>query len=199
MNARLYDRMAALISLLLLTVLAGLTYYLAEIASRDQPTIPIDKTKHEPDYFMSNFTLIKLNKEGKPAFRLLAEGMQHFPDDDTNDFMKPSLVSLDPSKPKVTISSERGKARNRGDIIELDEKVVVVRAAAPNTAQLRVDTEYLKIDTNNEFATTSLAVKITQGQSLVTGVGMDFDNLKSTIALHANVKSTWVAERKVKN
>lgn len=199
MNARLYDRLAALIGLLLLTILAGLTYYLAEIASREQKTVPFDKTKHEPDYFMSNFTLIKLNKDGKPAFRLLAENMQHYPDDDTNDFIKPSLVTLDASKPKVTITSERGKSRNRGDIIELDEKVVIIRAASRDNAQLSVRTEYLNIDTNNEFATTGLPVQITQGQSQISGVGMDFDNLRSAIALHANVKSTWVAESKVKN
>jgi lipopolysaccharide export system protein LptC len=195
-NARFYDRISALIAIFLLSALGAITFYLAEFASKaDKPTI--DKTlRHEPDYFVERFTLIKLNAEGKPAFRLSAESMLHYPDDDSSEFVKPKLTSLDPSKPIITMIGESGKAGPKGEITELFEKVVMTRAALDGNPPLKIETEYMLIDSTKETGATDKPVVITQGQSRLTGNGMDFDNLNRTFALRENVKGLWVAPKK---
>lgn len=196
MNPRFYDRLSALIAIFLLSALGAITFYLAEFSSKtDQPTI--DKTlRHEPDYFINKFTLIKVNAQGKPAFRLSAESMVHYPDDDSSEFTQPRLTSLDSSKPIVTVAGKSGKAGPKGEVTELFDNVVLTRAALAGNPPLKVETEYLLIDSNKETAVTDKSVVITQGQSRLTGIGMDFDNLNRTFALRDNVKGLWVAEKK---
>jgi lipopolysaccharide export system protein LptC len=199
MNARLYDRMAALLAIFLLAVLAVFTYYLAEFANRGEKPAPGKVVRHEQDYFVERFTLIKLNAQGQPAFRLAADLMKHFPDDDSTEFIKPKLVSLDKSKPLITVVSDQGKAGPQGDLVELFGNVVLTRAPNEKAKLLTLYTELLLVDTNKETGATEKPVKITQGASELTGIGMDFDNLNRLFALHSNVKSTWVSEKTVKN
>jgi lipopolysaccharide export system protein LptC len=199
MNGRLYDRMAALLAIFLLAVLAAFTYYLAEFASRGERPSDNKPVQHEQDYFVERFTLIKLNAQGQPAFQLAADLMKHFPDDDTTEFTKPKLISLDKNKPLITVISNRGKAGPQGDLTELFGDVILTRAPSEQSKLLTLKTEYLLVDTNNETGTTDRPVKITQGASELTGIGMDFDNLNRLFALHSSVKSTWVSEKTVKN
>jgi lipopolysaccharide export system protein LptC len=199
MNGRLYDRMAALLAIFLLSTLAAFTYYLAEFANRGDKPLDSKPVRHEQDYFVERFTLIKLNAQGQPAFQLAADLMKHFPDDDTTEFTKPRLLSLDKSKPVITVVSETGKAGPQGDITELFGSVVLTRAPTAQNKLMTLNTEYLLMDTNKETGTTDKPVKITQGASELTGVGMDFDNLNRLFALHSSVKSTWVSENSVKN
>ena len=196
MNSRFYDRLSALIAIFLLSALGAITFYLAEFASKtDRPVL--DKTlRHEPDYFIDRFTLIKVNAQGKPAFRLSAESMVHYPDDDSSEFTQPKLTSLDPGRPIITVMGKLGKAGPKGEITELFDNVVMTRAALDGNPPLKVETEYILMDSNKETGVTDKPVVITQGQSRLTGDGMDFDNLQRTFALRANVKGLWVAEKK---
>jgi lipopolysaccharide export system protein LptC len=199
MKARTYDRLAALLAIFLLSILAAFTFYLAEFADRGNKPAESKALRHEQDYFVERFTLVKLNAQGQPAFRLAADLMRHFPDDDTTELVKPTLVSLDKRKPVITVVSDTGKAGPQGDITELFGNVVLTRAPNQVSKQLKLYTEYLLIDSNKETGTTDKPTKITQGASELTGIGMDFDNLNRLFALHSNVKSTWVPEKTVKN
>jgi lipopolysaccharide export system protein LptC len=199
MKARTYDRLAALLAIFLLSILAAFTFYLAEFANRGDKPVESKTMRHEQDYFVERFTLVKLNAQGQPSFRLAADLMKHFPDDDTTEFENPKLVSLDKSKPVITVISNSGKAGPKGDITELFGDVVLTRAPSDVSKQLKITTEYLLIDTNKETGTTDKPTKITQGSSTLTGTGMSFDNLNRLFGLHSNVKSTWVPEKTTKN
>jgi lipopolysaccharide export system protein LptC len=198
-KSRTYDRLAALLAIFLLSVLAAFTFYLAEFANLGDKPVESKTMRHEQDYFVERFTLVKLNAQGQPSFRLAADLMKHFPDDDTSEFVNPRLISLDQKKPIITVVSNSGKAGPQGDILELFGNVVLTRAPSEASKQLQLSTEYLLIDTNQETGTTDKPTKITQGASTLTGTGMNFDNLNRLFALHSNVKSTWVPEKTAKN
>jgi lipopolysaccharide export system protein LptC len=198
-KARTYDRLAALLAIFLLSILAAFTFYLAEFANRGEKPVESKVMRHEQDYFVERFTLVKLNAQGQPSFRLAADLMTHFPDDDTSEFVNPKLVSLDKKKPVITVMSDSGKAGPQGDIMELFGNVVLTRAPSEASKQLKLTTEYLSIDTNQETGTTDKPAEITQGASKLTGTGMSFDNLNRLFALHSEVKSTWVPEKTTKN
>ncbi len=198
-NPRFYDRLAAFIAIFLLSALGALTYYLAELSNKNEPIKKSTAKTHEPDYFVENFTVVKLNTTGAPAFRLTAKKMIHFPDDDTTEFTSPKLVSLDKTKPAIIVTSNLGKAGPKGDITELMDRVEFTRSASPESPLLKMQTEYMLIDTKMETGTTDKPVKISQGKSQITGDGMDFDNLRRMMAVHANVKTTFVSEKNSKN
>jgi len=192
MKQRYYDRAAAAISVLLLAVLAGFSYYLAELSEQFQRSGGERKLTHEPDYFVERLAMTRVNKNGDPVFRMSAERLQHYPDDDSSEFVRPLLVSLDPAKPLVTLSANRGTASSGGDETHLHDNVVLTRAAIGEQPPLRISTEYLLLLPEEDIARTHLAARIEYGQSSLTGVGMEFNNATRTLNVQSKVRGSWV-------
>ena len=193
MKQRAYDRLAAGISVLLLAALAATTYYLAQTASHPTGDASARRKLHEPDYFVEDFQLTRLNPRGEPVFRLTAKRLDHYPDDDTLDFVEPVLVSLDATKPLVTIRSDRGTATTGGVETHLYDNVVLTRAATAKSPPMKVESDYLLLLTEQDIARTDKPVRITYGDSVLDGVGMEFNNDTRQIELYSQVRGRWTS------
>lgn len=191
MKQRFYDRVAAGVSLLLLGSLAAGTWYLAEMASRQGQAAVGGPPRHEADYFVEQFALTRLNARGEPVFRLSAERLNHFPDDDTNEFWRPTMISLDPSSPLVTLRAERGVSTTQGLETHLHDAVVLTRGATAERPEMRVETDYVLLISEEDVARTDKPVRITSGTSVLTGVGMEFNNGTRRLELKSRVQGTW--------
>lgn len=193
MSPRAWDRMAATMSLLLLVVLAGVTWYLAHVASGGDLGGPSRAAVHEPDYFVERFALTRLNARGEPVYRMSADRMEHFPDDDSSEFVHPHLVSLDPAKPLVTVRAQRGRATSEGIETHLYDDVRLTRAPFDDNPKLTIESDYVLLLSEEDIARTDRPVKITSGASTLTGVGMEFNNGLRRLDVQSQVKGTWVA------
>ncbi len=191
MRARFHDRFAAALSVVLLAGLGAVTYYLAELA--DQFHVPTSggQPRHEPDYYVEDFALTRLSQTGAPMFRMSGERLLHYPDDDSSEFFKPFLVSLDPAKPVVTLRADRGDASAAGERTHLHDNVLLTRAAEGTKPELRVATDYVLVLANEDIARTDRPVKITYGKSSLTGVGMEFNNSTRVLNVLSNVRGVW--------
>lgn len=194
MRQRSYDRIAALLSIALLAGLAGFSYYLAELAEQfDRRQHGARGAVHEPDYFVEGFALTRINHRGDPTFRMSAARMEHFPDDDSSAFSKPVLLSLDPSRPLVTLRAERGQASSGGQQTQLYDRVILTRAGEGGNPELRVETDYVLLLPDEDIARTDRPVRITQGGSSLTGVGMEFNNAARVLQVRSKVQGVWAA------
>ncbi len=192
MRKRHYDQLAAALSVLLLAILAGSSYYLAELSERFPRGGGERKLVHEPDYFVERFSLTKMNAQGEPTFRMSAQRLLHYPDDDTSEFSMPVLISLDPSKPRVTVSADRGLASGKGQQTHLHDHVVFTRAGEAGKPTLRITTDYALLLPEEDIARTDRPVRITYGESLLTGVGMQFNTATRALNVLSRVQSRWV-------
>jgi lipopolysaccharide export system protein LptC len=192
-NGRLYDRLAALVSLVLLGGLGLFTFYLAELADRQQAPPATRKLTHDPDYFVERLALIKMNDRGEPSFRLEAAQLRHFPDEDTTEFVAPRVVSLDPGKPRVVVVADRGEATSGAEETHLHGNVVITRAATGDSPELRVDTDYALVLNDQDIVRTDRPVRITHGPNLLTGVGMELNNAVSQLRVDSQVRGVWAA------
>jgi lipopolysaccharide export system protein LptC len=191
MKKRYEDRLAAAASLLLLLGLAGGSYYLAEI-SRRLAVEPTDrKARHEPDYFVEGLVLTRVNAEGDPAFRLSAERMVHYPDDESIAYTRPVVVSLDPAKPQMRVVADTGTSTADGIETHLRGDVLMTREAGDGDPPMTVRTDYMIIYSDTEIARTDRPVEIDRGGSILTGVGMEFDNAARSLTVDSRVRGTW--------
>lgn len=193
MRQRQYDRIAAGISILLLAGLAAVSFYLAELSSQFERRSMEHGPTHEPDYFVEKLALTRLDKAGNPVFRMSAERMLHYPDDDSSEFERPVLVSLDPGKPLVTLRAERGRATSGGQQTHLYDAVQLTRAAQAGDPALRIDTDYVLLLPDENLARTDRPVHIAWGESTLTGVGMEFDNAARVLKVQSKVRGVWAA------
>ena len=73
MTPRIYDRLAAALSVVLLLALAAGTYFLAQISLRDTLPAIARAPAHEPDYFVEDVVFTRINARGDRV-RILRPG-----------------------------------------------------------------------------------------------------------------------------
>ncbi len=191
MKARLQDRLAAGLSVALLVGLAAGTYYFAQKSLRDTGIAAARPPAGEPDYFVEGAVFTRFDARGEPAFRVSARRIEHFPDDRVAAYEEPQMVSLDPARPRVELRAERG--RSTDDLAEtmLAGKVVMVRGASPSEPALTIRSERVTVHHETGVARTDQPVRVERGASVLTGVGMEFNNAARSLRVDSRVRLTW--------
>ena len=177
---------SALFPLSILAALTILTFWLRYATEMDDPRRD-GKTRHDPDYIVSDIVLRKLDQNGQLKYTLTATDVRHYPDDDTTDLLKPKVVYQYVKRPPVTISAERGHATSEGERIDLMDKVLIYRPASGKDDALTATMDELAVFPDEETAFTKSPVLITRGKSWLKGVGMQVNNIKQTYVLESQV------------
>lgn len=178
----------SLFPLAVLALMAALTFWL-EAATRTAPTVDSSKSRHDPDFIVSDFTLKKISPQGKLLHVLDAREMRHFPDDDTTEVTQPKLLYLGGVLP-LHLQSQRANLSKDGKTALLRDQVFGSRDAGRDTPLMTFATERLTVIPDDETAATDEFVTLTHGKSKSTGTGMDLDNKSRILTLHSHVKNT---------
>lgn len=191
MNPRSIDRLAAGLSIMLLAMLAGGSWYLARYGASLDITPAIDRTRHEPDAFVTGLRLTRIGEDGNPVYRLDANKGQHYPDDDSIGLFELEGHGLDPKRPPVIVRADRGVADSGVKLVTLTGNVVLDRPATPEAPAMRVTTGRAEILTAEEIVRTDDAVHVQQGNSYLNGVGMVLNNSRHTLDVLSKVRAEW--------
>jgi len=186
-------RVSNLLPLLLVLFLAALTLWL-RVAVETPAGGDSGHRRHDPDAIVDNFTVTRLDEQGRAQYSLDARQMIHFADDDSTELSAPRFVRHGDG-PAVTITADRGTVSHAGDEAFLHGNVLVVRAATPAQSELRIRTNYLHVLAEKNIARTNEAVTITEGKSVLAGIGMEYDRQENRLELHSHVRGTFDRSR----
>ncbi len=189
---------SALFPLSVLLALAGLTFWL-RYASELPGQKHDGKTRHDPDYIVSDALLRKLDRNGRLQYTLKADDIRHYPDDDTTEITRPYLVSLNERKSQLTLSADHAHLSRDGERVDLFGNVRIYRAPTAKDAALNATTGQLTALPEEEKAFTRDAVLITQGNSQIKGVGMRLDNRTQTYTLESRASAVLESKHARKN
>lgn len=181
------------ISLIIVLILALLSLWLQE-AFKEVPIITTKKDEHFPDYFMENFSITSMNAEGNPDYILHASKMNHFADDDSSELIQP-LIEFRQNQGDWTVSAQRAVYLRQQSLIHLYDKVQIRRLGSGKSEPLSIDTDYLKIDTENQVAETDILAHIKTTELALDTKGMVFDNRKGILELLSEVRGTYETNR----
>jgi lipopolysaccharide export system protein LptC len=187
-------RITNLLPIMLMLFLGALTLWL-RITMEAPAKIGNGHDRHDPDAIIDNFTVTRLDERGAAQYTLTASRMLHFADDDSTELAAPQVVKLGEG-PTVTITAERGTVTRDGAEAFFHGNVLVVRAATTEREELRVSTDYLHVLAEKNIARTDRAVTITEGRSVLSGVGMEFDENARRFALFSQVRGRFDQARK---
>ena len=154
------------------------------------------KRRHDPDYIIHDFRVLKLSPAGKPHHNLQAAKLTHYPDDDSTIIDLPRFSYVAPAKPNgnpapVAIQSKRALVSTDGTVVVLHGNVVVLRAAGGGRGALRGETESLTLFPDQERAVTDSPVLLTEGAARLHGTGMDLDQKAQTFVLRSQVTGSF--------
>jgi len=183
------DRFASWFPLVLLAVLAVLTFWLDQLVqplSGNQTTV-----RHDPDYIVDGLNALRMDATGRVKHTLVAKRMTHFPDDDLTLLVDPKLVAFSEEHPPVTVTSRHGRVSGNGDHVYFQDDVRVVRAPDAKQTELVLETNYLHVIPDDNIAQTDQPVKIFDGQAVVTASGLDFNSETRVLNLQGRVRGVF--------
>lgn len=204
----------ALVPLMILLLLVGLTAWLNRTVERTVPA-PAKPVTHDPDYIVEKFTVLRLSDLGETRYSLTAQKLIHYPDDDTSHLAQPVLKQLQPGKPDTRTRADRGLVTSQGDEVKMYDNVEIFRAgdkgsvstatakaaanpgngkgrASNDTEDLRITTTYLRVRPDDDHADTPAQVTVENGASTLVGTGMDYDNRYRNVRLHSAVTARYI-------
>ena len=140
---RIFEKTAIVIAFI---IMVGLSIWLQLGLLEDPKPQPIPgNSRHDPDYYVENFTATGVDGTGKNRYVLEAERMVHFPDDDTALLDKPHIIQYKEDLAPRHSYSDSGWVAPGGDEVLLTGNVRVIEGHANEDSGGIMTTEKLKI------------------------------------------------------
>ena len=119
--------------------------WLQNLVLEDDDEIIDSELRHDPDYYIENFTATGLDKNGARRFVIKAKRMAHFPDDDTALLDFPEITQFqDGAAPRHTYA-DSGWMNASGDEVIMTDNVRVVVESTPDSAGGTIKTKRLRV------------------------------------------------------
>ena len=185
-------RVAHLLPMSLMLLLAALTLWL-QYSVLDGSGGNARPAGHDPAGIVENFNVQRLDRSGRLQYTFSAPKMVHFADDGSGEVLYPRLVQISDDGGNVTASANRGTITRRGEEAFLYGNVLISREATPQQPEFLARTEFLHVLPEQGISRTDHTVTITEGSSILTGVGMIVDKNRRQFTLQSQVKGIFNA------
>ncbi|MCQ9615562.1 LPS export ABC transporter periplasmic protein LptC [Paenalcaligenes niemegkensis] len=170
------ERLPALVSILLLIVLVGGTWWAADYTQRAIEVDPARRATHEPDSWAQHFTLVRSNELGIAINRLEGDYMLHYPDDDSYEITVARAVGNRANSPITVATSDTAVMDQDGARITMQGNAHVHRLPDAERKALDVNSEILIVLPDEDVVYTDIPAVVVNGNSTMRGKGMRYDN-----------------------
>lgn len=189
-TARAFDQLLGYLPLLLMGVLAALTWWLVKNTPVPGEAGATRPARHDPDYTMRGFSVVSYGPDGRLRSRLEGEVMRHFPDTDTIEVEQVRLRAVD-ERGRVTLGTAQ-RALSNGDAtqVRLTGGARVVRDPAPGDAassRLEIRGEFLELFTQTERVRSHLPVTMLTDRGELRAGSLDYNHLDRSGQLSGRV------------
>ena len=164
------------LTLLVLVMFAFGSFWLAQVMERDGADQKAAKANNEPDYYIHNFSTVRMTLDGKPSYIVSGIKLTHYPADDSSDIDKPFVRDLAEGKAPTDIHAERAHIDQDNTRVQLNEHVTITRPPGPGSDALDLKTEALTVYPDSDRMETALPVTVKLGTAVLTGTGMKANN-----------------------
>jgi len=175
------ERFALIISIGILCILVMSTWWAADYAQRAVDIDPPSRMTHEPDNWAKTLVLLRTNPQGEVIQRLEGDLMEHFPDDNSYELLKPRAFALRPETPLVIATSRIATIYDDGDRIVMRGDAVVLRLGDSTRQPLNFRSDELTMLVKQDITYTDLPATAISGRSRMHGIGMRYSNVSQTL------------------
>jgi lipopolysaccharide export system protein LptC len=188
------DRLSMLVAAVLLAVVTVTSYWYSREMRR--PTVRTAPAPGTPDFIVERVVLTQFDEGGQARYRLFAEQLSYFDENDDVELVRPRLVSLLPDRPQVQASSARARVTQAGAQVLMQGDVLLQRAAADNRPALTIRTEQMTAIPDVEQFSAVVPVRIEQGGTRLAGEAMDYDNLTRVLTVSGGLRGEMAPARR---
>lgn len=193
MSAAASQRLRLRLLIALAVILALGSFWLLEILrERSAPPQPAT-VRSAPDYYVQQFSFIRMTEQGLPRYRIAGNKLVHFPLDNSSEFEQPEINRLEQDKPPMMIRADRARIEDDDSKTHMHGNVILDRPATPMAQYFHLESEYLLVLPDDDIVQTDQPVHILFGQSVLDGTGMYANNATREFRLSSKVRGTYRA------
>lgn len=181
-------RFSQFFPLLLLAVLAGLSFWLDQAVQ--QGTQGNGAERHDPDFIAEKIVARRMDAKGDVKHTLFAERMTHYPDDDSTHLVSPRLIS-NASRAPMTITSRTARVSSGGEQVYFETDVRATRAAYADRSEMVMETSYLHVTPDENIARTDRPVTVTDANTVVRAIGLELNSETRTVKFLSQFRGTY--------
>ena len=185
-----WERVSLYLPLLLMGLLALLTYWLVRSTPVFEAPTPDKPATHEPDYFARQFSLKSFDAAGRLRSEILGAEARHYRDTDTLEIDRVRIQSFDNKGQLTVATAQRALTNSDASQVQLIGNAHVLREAVDGKPRMSVKSEFLHADLDTERVRTDKPVELTRVADRFTANSMDFDNIDQVLQLNRRVRGT---------
>ena len=179
--------LTVLLLIILLAIASGWIF-----DSFDKKTVvDSEELRHNPDYFLHNFSASVMNKKGKLAYQVKSVHLEHFPDDDTMQLKKPVFTFYTDNQISWIAQSDDALIYQQDKKIKLSGHVILQETAKTTKTPMLLNARQLTIEPERNRVTTKTFIKLTQGKNYIQSKGMRANIHKRKIEFLSNTFSHY--------
>jgi lipopolysaccharide export system protein LptC len=188
-----WDRLSIYLPIALMGLMALGTYWLVQNSPNVDAPVSQRPVRHEPDYFMKNFSVTSLVESGRLKSEVFGTAARHFPDSDTLEIDRIRIRSFDEQGRLTTATADRALTNNDASVVELFGNALMVREANRDksgnpVARIEFRGEYLHANTDTERIKSNKPVELRRGNDVFVADSMDFDNVQQVMVMQGRVR-----------
>ena len=189
---RAWERLSIYLPVLLMGLLALGTWWLVRNAPQPQQVEQERPVRHEPDYFMRDFSVKNFDATGRLQSDIRGTLARHYADTDTLEIDQARMRSVAPDGRVTTASANRALTNADASEVQLFGNAIVTREPLARTGQaptprLEFRGEFLHAWVNDERVRSNQPVTLKRGNDTFTADSMDYDNLDQILNLRGRV------------
>jgi lipopolysaccharide export system protein LptC len=188
------DRLTMLIAAILLAVVTVTSYWYSREMRRT--TLRTPPSPGTPDFVVDRVVMTQFDESGQGRYRLFAERLSYFNENDDIELAGPRLVGLQPDEPQVQASALRARVTNAGERVLMQGDVLLQRAMDAGRPPLTIRTERMTAIPDLEQFSSDVPVRIEQGDTRLTGAAMEYDNLKHVLTVSGGLRGEMAPARR---
>lgn len=174
-----------------LVMLALASFWLYEVMRRATDTAVPNPERSEPDFYVEDFSYVKLSKQGAAQYHFAGERLTHNPQDDSYDIVNPVVSNINNAEAPMTIRAKRARVNSDNSQVHLYDNVRMDRPATPTVEPIHIRTEHMLVLPDDDVMKTDKPVEITTDRAKLRGTGMFANNATREFNLTSNVHGTY--------
>ncbi len=191
---RLRNTLSAYLPLLLMALLALFTWWLVKNTPRAPEARPEAAVRHEPDYQMNGFSIVRYQPDGRMRVRIEGRALRHYPDTDRVEIDDVRIHAISPNGSVTDAVARRALANGDATEVQLLGGAQV-RAQPVNGEPVQIESEFLHAFLATERVKTHLPVLVRQARSEVRAGGLEYDHLSRQLQLAGPVRGVYGARK----
>lgn len=183
------NRFSQLFPLLLLAVLAGLSFWLDQAVQ--QGAKGNGSERHDPDYIVEKIVAHRMDANGDVKHTLYAERMTHYPDDDSTHLVTPRFISNASARAPMSITSRTARVSSGGEHIYFETDVRATRAAYDDKSEMVMETSFLHVTPDDHIARTDRPVTVSDAHTVARAIGLELNSETRTVKFLSQFRGTY--------